>query len=97
MRAVIAGSYAGDAQRLLALHGVLPLLWPEGADRGALRPGDELEIAGLPEALAPGAGLALRHLTRGLTLGVRHALDAPTLAAAQAGGLLRSAVGREGA
>ncbi|MEQ1834679.1 MAG: hypothetical protein ABL977_16660, partial [Candidatus Eisenbacteria bacterium] len=90
VRAVIAASFAGGHDRLLALHGVLPLTWLASADRREVRAGDELEIP--PPPAVPGAGgrVAVRHLTRGFTFDVRCDLEVPLRELARAGGLLRA-------
>jgi aconitate hydratase len=87
VRAVIASSYADGHDRLLALHGVLPLVWLEPADRREVRVGDELEVPPPPAALGPGGRVAVRHLTRGFTFDVRCDLDPSLRELARAGGL----------
>jgi hypothetical protein len=67
VRAVIAASFAGGHDRLLALHGVLPLSWLEPGDRREVRAGDELEIPRRGGASGVGTRVAIRHLTRGFT------------------------------
>ena len=88
VRAVLASTYDGGQERLLALHGVLPLRWRRADDAAALAAGDTLEIVGLPEALAPGRRLAIRDLTHGRTFQVEHALAPHLLDVVRAGGLL---------
>ncbi len=90
VRAVFATSFSGGHDRLLALHGVLPLTWLEPGDRREARPGDELEVPppGGPHGL--GGRVAVRHLTRGFTFDVRCDLDVPLRELARAGGLLRA-------
>ncbi len=90
IRAVIATSYAGGHDRLLALHGVLPLTWLESGDRHEVRRGDELEIPPPGGPQGPGARVAVRHLTRGFSFDVRCDLDVPLRELARAGGLLRA-------
>ena len=90
VRAVIASSYADGHDRLLALHGVLPLTWLEPADRREVRVGDELEVPPPPALLGPGGRVALRHLTRGFTFDVRCDLDPSLRELARAGGLRRA-------
>lgn len=89
VRAVIATSYVEGEERLLALHGVLPLRWLEPADRREVRAGDELEVPP-PTGPAPGGRVALRHLTRGFTFDVRCDLELPLRELARAGGLLHA-------
>ena len=90
VRAIIAASYSGGHDRLLALHGVLPLTWLEPGDRREVRAGDELEIP--PPAATPGPGgrVSVRHLTRGFTFDVRCDLEVPLREIARSGGLLRA-------
>jgi aconitate hydratase len=90
VRAVIATSYAGGHDRLLALHGVLPLTWLESGDRREVRAGDELEIPPPGSGVLPGGRVAVRHLTRGFTFDVGCDLELPLREVARAGGLLRA-------
>jgi aconitate hydratase len=90
VRAVIAASYAGGQDRLLALHGVLPLTWLVPGDRREVRSGDELEIPPPPPLPGSGGRVAVRHLTRGFTFDVRCDLEVPLREVARAGGLLRA-------
>jgi aconitate hydratase len=90
IRAVIATSYSGGHDRLLALHGVLPLTWLEPGDRHEVRRGDELEIPPPGGAQGPGMRVAVRHLTRGFSFDVRCDLDIPLRELARSGGLLRA-------
>lgn len=89
VRSVLAASFATDMERLLALHGVLPLRFLSPSDRRELEAGDEVELPP-PIAESPGGRVALRHLTRGFTFDVRCALLAPLRGVARAGGLLRA-------
>jgi aconitate hydratase len=90
VRAVFAASYAGGHDRLLALHGVLPLTWLEPQDRREVRAGDELEIPPPGGAFGVGSRVAVRHLTRGFTFDVRCDLEPELRELARAGGLLRA-------
>lgn len=90
IRAVIATSYSGGHDRLLALHGVLPLTWLESGDRHEVRRGDELEIPPPGGPQGPGIRVAVRHLTRGFSFDVRCDLDVALRELARAGGLLRA-------
>jgi aconitate hydratase len=90
VRAVVASSFAEDHDRLLALHGVLPLVWLEAGDRREVAVGDELEIPPPPASPGPGVRVAIRHLTRGFTFDVRCDLEPPLRDLARAGGLLRA-------
>jgi aconitate hydratase len=90
VRTVIAASYAGGHDRLLALHGVLPLTWLEPGDRREVRAGDELEVPPPGGASGIGTRVSIRHLTRGFTFDVRCHLELPLRELARAGGLLRA-------
>ena len=90
VRAVIAASYAGGHDRLLALHGVLPLTWLEPGDRREVRAGDELEIPPPGGVSGVASRVAVRHLTRGFTFDVRCDLELELRELARAGGLLRA-------
>jgi len=90
IRAVIAQSFERGHDRLLALHGVLPLTWLEPGDRHEVRRGDELEIPPPGGPQGPGMRVAVRHLTRGFSFDVRCDLDIPLRELARAGGLLRA-------
>jgi len=90
VRAVVATSYADGSDRLLALHGVLPLTWLDPADRREARAGDELEVPPPTAGVPPGGRVPLRHLTRGFTFDVKCALSVPLRELARAGGLLHT-------
>jgi len=90
VRAVIASSFSGGHDRLLALHGVLPLTWLEPADRREVRAGDELEIPPPGGLSGIGTRVSVRHLTRGFTFDVRCQLELPLRELARSGGLLRA-------
>jgi len=90
VRAVIAASFAEGHDRLLALHGVLPLVWLESGDRREVVAGDELEVPPPAASAGPGVRVAIRHLTRGFTFDVRCDLEPPLRELARAGGLLRA-------
>jgi len=88
VRALLARSIAPEFARLAALSGILPLEFVSGVDAGAVASGDELEIPGLPEALAPGRALVARNLTQGTQYTVRHSLDTREVVRLSRGGLL---------
>jgi aconitate hydratase len=90
VRAVFASSFAEGHDRLLALHGVLPLTWLEPGDRREIRAGDELEVPRPPASSGTGVRVAIRHLTRGFTFDVRCDLEPELREVARAGGLLRT-------
>jgi aconitate hydratase len=81
---ILARSYAPGAARALAHAGVVPFTVTGGRPRR----GDELEVAGLPEALRPGHPVAARDLTRGTHLGLAHELSAREVEVVRAGGLV---------
>jgi aconitate hydratase len=85
---ILARSYAPGAARTLAHAGVIPFV--VAAD--GPRQGDEVEVAGLPEALIPGHPVAARNLTRGVHLSLAHDLSAREIAILRAGGLTAFAV-----
>jgi len=90
VRAVIASSYGGGHDRLLALHGVLPLTWIEPGDRLEVKAGDELEIPPPSPGQPRGGRVPVRHLTRGFTFEVRCELEVVLREIARTGGLPRA-------
>ncbi|MBI5708896.1 MAG: hypothetical protein HZC42_01105 [Candidatus Eisenbacteria bacterium] len=88
VRAVLAVSFAPGLRAALVHAGVLPLCFTQDADYDAVERGDDLEIPGGQDALAPGRPLAVRDLTRGAQLAMRHDLDAREVEIVRAGGLL---------
>ena len=86
---VLARSYAPGAARTLAHAGVVPFV----AAAGRVERGDDVEVAGLPDALVPGHPVAGRNLTRGAHLSLAHDLSAREIAVLQAGGLVAFAAG----
>lgn len=88
VRAVLARSFHPELRHQLVLQGVLPLTFLRRVDAMTLAGGEELELAGLSDALEPGRPLVMRNLTRGGTHGVQHGLDPQALEIARAGGLL---------
>jgi aconitate hydratase len=91
VRAVIARSWDPGFRRRLLDAGALPLTFGRAADLESIAAGDELELPTLPHGLEPGRPLAVRNLTHGTQLDVRHDLDARAIALAKSGGLLRYA------
>jgi aconitate hydratase len=85
---MLARSLAPEFAHLAALAGVLPLEFVNEGDARAVAAGDELEIPGLPEALAPGRALVVRNLTQGTQYTVRHPLAARDVDRLAVGGLL---------
>jgi aconitate hydratase len=89
VRAVIARSWAPAFHRRLLDAGVLPLSFGRPVDLDAFAAGEEIELPTLPHGLEPGRPVAVRNLTRGTQLDVRHDLDGRAVAIARGGGLLR--------
>ena len=89
VRVVVAWSFAPEGRRVFAQHGLLPLTWRRAEESAGLRPGDVLELSGLPECLLPHAPIELRNLTSGLRHDFDHGLGAADLDVLVAGGLLR--------
>jgi aconitate hydratase len=90
--AVLARSFAPGAEETLVRAGVLPLVLGEGP--GDIEPGDEMELAGMPEALVPAHAVMARDLTRGTQHALRHGLGARDIAILHAGGLVALVAGR---
>jgi aconitate hydratase len=88
VRVMLARSLAPEFAHVAALAGVLPLEFVNEGDARAVAAGDELEIPGLPEALAPGRALVVRNLTQGTQYTVRHPLAARDVDRLAVGGLL---------
>ena len=94
VRAVLARSYEPAMAQALVNAGVMPLLLTQEGVPGPLERGDELELAGLPEALVPAHPLTARNLTRGTHVRLGHELPAGAIAVLAAGGLLPFVTGR---
>ena len=88
VRGVLARGFDAEFHGHLVHAGILPLRLAHEADLRAIEPGDELEIPGLPEALAPGKPLVVRNLTRGSQYTPQHDLAPRDIAILEAGGLL---------
>lgn len=88
VHAVLADAIGPGPARQLALHGVLPLTWEHRPETPVVQVGDELELTSRIEGLESGGRVAVRDLTRGVTLAARADLAAPLVAIARQGGLL---------
>ena len=86
--ATLAISYAPVFRDQLVQAGILPLCFTSEADARGASPGDELEIAGLQDALEVGRALTARNLTQGIQYAIRHDLGPLDCAIARAGGRL---------
>lgn len=91
VRAVAALSYGPEIERRMIESGIVPFRLLRDADRAELKPGDEVELAGLPESLEPGGRTLARVLTRGARFHFVHDLDARAAALVRAGGWLAAA------
>jgi aconitate hydratase len=69
--------------------GIVPLVFENAADYDPIEQGDELEINGIREAIASGAGrVAIRNVTKGLDVWVKVNLSQRQRGIILAGGLL---------
>ena len=95
LRAVIAKAFARIHGQNLVNFGVLPLLFSDPADHGAIDAGDVLRLEGLRAALPAGRELEVVNATRGTTLRVRHELSPRQVRIVLAGGLINEFRARE--
>jgi aconitate hydratase len=86
LRLVVAKSYARIHWQNLANFGVLPLEFADEDDYGRIRPGDELTVGGLGEALRGGDAITARNVTSGESYRLRHRLSPRQAAMILAGG-----------
>ncbi|MDR1545848.1 MAG: aconitate hydratase [Deltaproteobacteria bacterium] len=93
---VVACSFARIHKANLCNFGLWPLEFVDPADLGRLSPGDVLALAGLTPQLRPGARLALRDETAGLTVEVKLDVTERQLEMLLAGGLLALEASRAG-
>ncbi|WP_250301933.1 aconitate hydratase [Streptomyces sp. NBC_01267] len=95
LRVVLAKSFARIHWQNLANFGVLALEFADPADYERIEQGDELEVAGLHEALAPGSepALRVRNTTRNEDYPATHRLSARQRAAVLAGGVIPALAG----
>jgi aconitate hydratase len=88
LKAVIAQSFSRIHHANLVNMGILPLTFVEAEDYATVQQGDELEIAGIHEALKGGAPLTVHNRTRDETYPVAHSLGERQVEILLAGGLL---------
>jgi aconitate hydratase len=88
LKAVLAKSFARIHATNLVNFGILPLLFENEDDYERVEQGDELEIAGIREAIQRGPTVRVRNLTRGDELTARHDLSPRQVEILLAGGSL---------
>jgi aconitate hydratase len=88
VRAVIAKSFARIHWANLVNFGILPLVFENEADYDRVSQDDQLEIAGVREALASGRPLMVKNITQGFEFPVKHNLSERQCKVLLAGGLL---------
>jgi aconitate hydratase len=86
LRVVIARSYARIHWQNLANFGVVALEFADPGDLDSIEPADELEFAGLRDALERSAELRVRNVTRDSEYLLRHRLSPRQVEAVLAGG-----------
>ena len=88
IKAVITKSFARIHKDNLVNFGILPLTFEEAGDYDKIDDGDELELAGLNDALGAGDTLTLKNVTKGVEIKVRHGYTERQVATIKAGGKL---------
>ncbi|MGH2946089.1 MAG: aconitate hydratase [Solirubrobacteraceae bacterium] len=88
LRAVIVKAVARIHGQNLVNFGVVPLLFCDPADHGAIEPGDVLRIDGLRDALARREPIEVVNTTRDSRFHVRHDLSRRQVRVVLAGGLI---------
>jgi aconitate hydratase len=88
LRAVIAKAFARIHGQNLVNFGVVPLLFCDPADHGAIEAGDVLRIEGLRDALAAREPIDVHNATRDRRFRVRHDLSDRQVRVVLAGGLI---------
>jgi aconitate hydratase len=88
VKAIIAKSFARIHQSNLVNMAILPLTFVDEADYDTLNQLDELEIAGIHDAIQIGKVLIARNLTRGGTFQLTYALTKRQVSILLGGGLL---------
>jgi len=88
LKAVLAKSFARIHATNLVNFGILPLLFENENDYERVEQGDELEIAGVREAVRRGPTVGVRNLTRDGEFTVRHNLSPRQVEILLAGGSL---------
>ncbi len=88
VKAVFAKTFARMHHTNLINFGILPLRFVNDADYERLRPGDELEIPNVRDAIAEGHQVRVRNVSQDYEFTVRHDLSPRQVNIALAGGLL---------
>jgi aconitate hydratase len=88
VKAVIAKSFSRIHHANLVNIGILPLVFVDEADYGAIEQGDEWEISSVHAALQAGGELTVRNLTQDRTFSVTYHLTERQVAVILSGGLL---------
>jgi aconitate hydratase len=88
LKAVLAKSFARIHATNLVNFGILPLLFENEGDYKRVEQDDELEIAGVREAVRRGLTVRVRNLTRGDEFTARHDLSPRQVEILLAGGSL---------
>jgi aconitate hydratase len=88
LKAVLAKSFARIHATNLVNFGILPLLFENEGDYERVEQDDELEIAGVREAIRRGPSVRVRNLTRGDEFTARHDLSPRQVEILLAGGSL---------
>jgi aconitate hydratase, putative, Aquifex type len=97
VRAVIAKSFERMHKANLVNFGILPLVFADEADYDRIEQGDELEIAGLRDAVASGAErVTVRDKTKGIEFAANCELSGRQREIALAGGALAAAAAKGG-
>jgi aconitate hydratase len=91
VRAVIARSIERIHQANLVNFGILPLAFADARDAERVRQGDELEMAGLRDAIAGGETFTVKNVTQGFAFEVRLAASQRQREVLLAGGVLNLA------
>ncbi|MCX5656489.1 MAG: aconitase family protein [Planctomycetota bacterium] len=91
VRAVLAKTIERIHQANLVNFGILPLVFANPKDAERIRPGDELELAGLRTAVREGETLSVRNATQGFAFDVRLVASSRQREILLAGGVLNMA------
>jgi aconitate hydratase len=95
LRAVIAKAFARIHGQNLVNFGVLPLLFSDPEDHGAIEAGDVLRIEGVREAVEARDPIEVVNVTRERSFHVRHDLSDRQVRIVLAGGLINEFRGRD--
>jgi aconitate hydratase len=88
LRIVIARSFARIHRANLVNFGILPLTFASEEDYAQVEQGDQLEIAGVPEALRAGDTVTVKNLSKGTRFRAKHDLSPRQVEILLGGGLL---------